>query len=148
MALRSDTVRSRRAARDWDTALNGVPHVGHRAMARHIMAAHRAVLDVKGLARWWLQSRHGYDVSPARPPFVWEGRRGGRRLLVAVCRDEGMACVGLFLAVRLSEYAARQARAGVGVVLLGWTLRTGYPRCSVERWFGPDDFGAGVGNGT
>ena len=132
-----EAARQRARERDWQTALDGI-HAGRRALAARMMQALKNPVDIKALSAWWLLGA-GYDVWPAQPPFVWEGQRGDRKVLVAAVRDEGLAVPYLFLALRVSERVAQEAKAGAGVVLLGWSSRVA-GRCTVEKWLTAEDF--------
>jgi hypothetical protein len=131
--------RARAAARDWDKALAGVglPHAGHRAVALRLVEDVRPQTDVTSLAHHWLRAA-GCDVWPAQAPFLWEGRRGKHRVLVCAVVDDGLAAVQRYVALRLSERVAQEAAAGADILLLGFSYKAGYPRCTVERWLSAD----------
>jgi hypothetical protein len=137
MAMMSDAARARRAARDWDKALDGV-HAGNRALAARMIEALRKPVDPRALSAWWLRSA-GYDVYPAEAPFLWEGQRGNRKVLVVAVVDDELAVPWAYLALRVSERAAAEALAGAAIVLLGWSVRVA-GRCTVEKWLDAEDF--------
>jgi hypothetical protein len=139
---------TRQAARDrdWMQALDGAG-LGRRAVAaRLVAAADRPPLDLCHWSAQWLAAAGCTAIRPARYPFLLVGDLYGTTVLLAAAQIDAAvgvaALTGRLLEVLVSEEAARQARAGTRIVVVGWDDMRGtrWPRPTV-RWLEADQFG-------